>query len=146
MHCFTWCMLWKPNRWIFNKVWYGNLCFTSFLWRENNQNCFSAKNNSAVDPCTVNKYLKKLQEPQRSGIERQAYFETVILAIEANAVSSTPRVSGEVGIWQFCVIDPFHNLGKIIGSCRVVLHVTKILQNKSYLTSWGLKIWTDRRV
>ena len=59
--------------------------------------------------------------------------EAVLQAIEPNSASSTLEVS-DLGISQSSVVNHLHNLGKSILINQIVLHITKILQNLTYLS------------
>ena len=50
-------------------------------------------------------------------------------AKEPNPVSSTQKVSGELGISQSSVVHHLHDLEKVSGAAEIVLHINKILQN-----------------
>ena len=55
--------------------------------------------------------------------------KVMLQAIETNLVSSTRRVSGELGISQSNIIHHLHDHSKSIWSCWILPHITKILQN-----------------
>ena len=82
------------------------------------------KDKIAVDQSTINKWLKKfpfgsknLEDQTRSGRPKIVYLKAVLQAIDANPVSSTWRVSGELGILLSGVVCQFHDLGNSIWSC-----------------------------
>ena len=70
---------------------------------------------------------KNLDDQARSGRPKTIDFEDVLLSIAVNPVSNTWRVSGELVILQFRVVNHLHNLGKSIPCCQIVSHITKIL-------------------
>ena len=55
--------------------------------------------------------------------------EVMLQIIKANPASSTWRVPDKIGISQSSEVHHFHNLGKIIQSCQIMLYATKILLN-----------------
>ena len=85
---------------------------------------------------TANRWLKNFHRWDcknhdglaRSGRFKSLDFEAVLQAIEENPMSSTWRVSGELGI---SVIHQVFKFDKSICMFRIVSHVTKILQNFS---------------
>ena len=57
-----------------------------------------------------------------SGRPKTVDSKIVHPAIETNLVSSTRRVSGELGISQSSVVPHILHLSKILWSCRIVRH------------------------
>ena len=55
--------------------------------------------------------------------------EIVFQAIEANLVSNTRRVSGELSISQSSVVHHLHDFSKNLRRSQTLLHANKILQN-----------------
>ena len=53
--------------------------------------------------------LQKLRRPVRSGCPKSLGFQAVLQATRVNLVSSTRRVSSELDILQFSVVDHLHN-------------------------------------
>ena len=107
---------------------------------EATKNICCAKSNRTVDHSTVNKWLKKfrsgcnnIDDQEKLGRPKIVNSETVFQAIDANPVCSTWKVSGNRCTSQrpqekYSELRPC-DLRKSIQSCRIVLHVTKILQN-----------------
>ena len=95
------------------------------------------------DPLTVSKkmclqiiyliYMRKqdlaLNNPKDWYAIKPSQTKTAFQAIAANLVSSTWRVSGNLGISQSNVGHHLCNLSKSIWSRQIVPHITKILQN-----------------
>ena len=71
---------------------------------------------------------KTLNNQNKLGKLKTMDSKAMLQAIEANLVSSTQRVSGELHILQTSVVGHFHDLCKSTQSWFVP-HVTKILQN-----------------
>ena len=71
---------------------------------------------------------KNLDDQKRSDKPKTVDSETVLQTKEANLVSYTRRVYGELGFTQFSVFRQLHDLRKSIYS-QIVPHVAKILQD-----------------
>ena len=104
--------------------------------KEVTKNFSCAKGEGVVDHSTVTRWFKKfhssgknIDNQARSGSPKTMDSETMLLAIEANLVSSTQSVLRKLNIWRSRVFYHFHNLGKSIQSCWIVPHVTKIFKN-----------------
>ena len=98
---------------------------------EATKNIYDAKGEDTVDHNTVTKWLKKfcsgcmnLSNEARSIKPKTGNSKAVLQAIEANPVSSTQRVSGELDISQSSVICYLHDLGKDIQNCWIASRVT----------------------
>ena len=105
-------MIWKLHRWICNIVESQNLYFTGSNWGMTpwkQPKIFEGK----VDSSTVTRHLKKFHSGCKNSNNQTG--------LKVWMPSNTQRVSGERG--------HFHDLCKIIWTCWIVLHVTKILQN-----------------
>ena len=72
---------------------------------------------------------KNLNDQARSSRFNSMDFEAILLTIAANPTSNTRRVSGKLNGSQCYVIRHLDDLNKSIQRCRIVPHVTKILQN-----------------
>ena len=103
---------------------------------ETTKNTCCAKGGGSVDHNKVTRCFEKFcsvyknhDYQARSSGPRIVDSEIVLQTVEENLASSTCRVSGELGISQFCVFRHLHNFSKSIRSCRIVTHVTEILQN-----------------
>ena len=70
---------------------------------------------------------KKVDDQARSGRLKIVDSEAVLQALEVNLVSSMQRVSGKLGISQYCIVCHIHDFGKSIQSCWIVPNITKIL-------------------
>ena len=82
--------------------------------------------------CCANR--KDEEDQTRLGRPNTVFFKVVLKTSEANLVSSTRRVSDELGILQFNVLHHFQDyLSKSTQIWYTVPYITKILQN-FYLT------------
>ena len=110
------CEIWKPNR-----IWFGNFKSSNWTIMQPNQ-----------PESFVNKFLsscKNLEDQTKLCKSKSLSSKVVFQTIEVNLVSSTRRVSGEIGILHFIVFRHLYDHCKTISGDRFVAHVSKILQN-----------------
>ena len=144
LHCFVPCVILKTTQMNMLPSLIWELIFYDFErdrhTGETTNSIRCAKDESVVDYNTVTRLFKKfcsdyknLDNQARSSRFKSVDFEIVLLVIEPNPASSAQRVSGELGISQFSVVRHFDDLCKkkikSIRRCRIMRHVTKILQN-----------------
>ena len=97
---------------------------------------YCVKGKDAVDHSILTRWFKKFRSGCKN-LDDQINFhsvkvvdsEAVFQAIEANQASSTRRVSVELDTSQSSVVHHLHDPCKSIHSCRIVLHITKILHS-----------------
>ena len=77
---------------------------------------FIAGKGKAVDYSKVIRWVATI----RSGRPKTVYLEAVLLIMEANLMSNTKRVSGELAILLFGAIH-FHNVAKVSGDADLSL-------------------------
>ena len=116
---------------------------------EATKNICSMKREGAVDYSIVTRWFKKfctggknLDDQAKSDRPKIVDSEAILQTIEANPVSSTRRVSGELSLSQSSVVFHIHDLSKYIKSCRIMFHITKILQNFHLLKSKKIFWWS----
>ena len=118
------------------------------LWRQT-QNIYSVEGEATVDHNTVSRCFKKfclgyknLDDQARSGRPKTIDSKIVLQTIEANSISCTWSVSGELRILKSSVICPFHDLGKNIQSCQIVPHITHGYRRWKWTRRHEFKSWT----
>ena len=93
---------------------------------------------NALTCCTLCKKFrsefKNFDDLASSGWPTIVDSDAVFEATETNPMSSTGSVSGEFDILQSSIVCHFYDL--VILSSRIVLHVTKSLQNLNWLVGW----------
>ena len=128
---------------------------------ETTKNICCVKGKSTIDHSTVTRWFKRfcsesksLNNLAKTGKPKIVDLEATFQVIDANQVSSTWRVSGELGISHFNLVHLLPELGKNIRSCRIVPHVTQISLNflltlHTYICIYVCKvcwIWGSRNV
>ena len=100
------------------------------------KNICCMKNEGKVDHSTITRWFmkfcldcKSLDNQEKSGRSKTVDFKAILHAIEATPVNSICRVLGKLIISQSSVVCHLHNPNKIIWSCCIVPHITKILQS-----------------
>ena len=116
-----------------------NLCELKIILYEfklggSNLKYFWVKNNGAVDQSTVTRWFKKfysgcknLDDQERSGKSKIVDSGAMLQAIEANQVSCTESIRRARHSTNQCGSSPSW-FWQSIRNCRIVSHVTKILQ------------------
>ena len=114
---------------------------------EATKNISGTKGEGMVDHYSVTRWFKKfrsvcknLDDQTRLGRPKSLDFEV----IESNQASRSWRISGEASISYSCVTH--HDVGKSTRSCRIVPHVTKILQFFlfRFVRSGRPKLWISK--